>query len=50
MEMNAIPDGFRMTELGMLPEEWVELKMIAEEIMEVKRRIAGYWEEVKYGQ
>jgi len=26
MEMNAIPDGFKMTELGMLPEEWVVVR------------------------
>ena len=34
MEMNAIPDGFKMTELGMLPEEWVVVRL--EEISEVK--------------
>ena len=26
MEMNAIPDGFKMTERGMLPEEWVVVR------------------------
>ena len=43
-------NNFKQTELEHLLEEWVELKRIAEEIMEVERRIAGYWEEVKYGQ
>jgi type I restriction enzyme S subunit len=34
MEMTAIPNGFKMTELGMLPEEWVVVSL--EEISEVK--------------
>ena len=43
-------NNFKQTELEHLLEEWVELKRIVEEIMEVERRIAGYWVEVKYGQ
>jgi hypothetical protein len=43
-------NNFKQTEQRHLLEEWVELKRIVEEIMEVKRRIAGYFEEGKYGQ
>lgn len=43
-------NNFKQTELEHLLEEWVELKRIEEDMIEVERRIAGYFEEVKYGQ
>jgi len=43
-------DNLKQTELRHLLEEWVELKRIPEGLMEVERRIAGYFVEVKYGQ
>lgn len=48
MSENSIPEGFKMTELGLLPEEWGEVKLgeVAEQRKETTNPRDGDWKYV----